>query len=37
MLIDTREQNVGPEGVNPNVQNQVIPAECSKGFKEKKA
>ena len=24
MLIDTREKNVGPEGFNPNVQNQII-------------
>ncbi|MBQ0045471.1 MAG: LemA family protein [Mycoplasma sp.] len=29
MLIDTREKNVGPEGFNPNVQNQAIPAKSS--------
>lgn len=29
MLIDTREQNVGPEGFSPNVQNQIIKAKSS--------
>ena len=31
MLIDTREKSVNPEGFNPNVQNQVIPAKRSTG------
>lgn len=31
MLIDTREKSVNPEGFNPTVQNQVIPAKRSTG------
>ncbi|MCQ3914316.1 MAG: LemA family protein [Mycoplasmoidaceae bacterium] len=31
MLIDTRTQSVNPQGFNPNVQNQVIPAKRSTG------
>lgn len=31
MLLDTRQENVGPEGFNPNVQNQVINAKRSVG------